>query len=55
MRDHGKISRREVVAGAGISQGAWAKLNEALHRLGIIDGGRLTDEVDYLLAQLDDF
>lgn len=54
MKQTGKTSRREVTAGAGISQGAWAKLNDALHRLGIIDGGRLTDEIDYLLAQLDD-
>ncbi len=54
MKDNGKTSRREVTAGAGISQGAWKKLDDALHRFGIIDAGRLTDEVDYLLAQLDD-
>lgn len=54
MRDNGKTSRRDVTAGAGISQSAWAKLNRALQDFGILDGGRLTDEVDYLLAQLDD-
>jgi hypothetical protein len=54
MKETGKTSRREVVAGAGISQGAWAKLKNALQDFGILDNGRLTDEVDYLLAQLDD-
>ncbi len=54
MKVSGKTSRREVVAGAGISQSAWAKLNRALQDFGIMDNGRLTDEVDYLLAQLDD-
>jgi len=54
MKANGKTSRREVVAGAGISQSAWAKLNRALQDFGILDGGKLTDEVDYLLAQLDD-
>jgi hypothetical protein len=54
MKDSGKTSRRDVTAGAGISQSAWAKLNRALQDFGILDNGRLTDEVDYLLAQLDD-
>jgi hypothetical protein len=54
MKESGKTSRREVTAGAGISQSAWAKLNRALQDFGILDSGRLTDEVDYLLAQLDD-
>jgi hypothetical protein len=54
MKQAGKTSRREVTAGAGISQSAWAKLNKALIDFGILDNGRLTDEVDYLLAQLDD-
>ena len=54
MREHGKTSRREVTAGAGISQTAWAKLHRALQDFGILDGNRLTEELDYLLAQLDD-
>lgn len=54
MRDNGKTSRRDVTAGAGISQGAWTKLNKALLDFGILDAGKLTDEIDYLLAQLDD-
>lgn len=53
MKENGKTSRSAVTAGAGISQGAWAKLNRALQDFGIIDGGKLTDEIDYLLAQLD--
>jgi hypothetical protein len=54
MKETGKTSRRDVVAGAGVSQGAWAKLNRALQDFGILDNGKLTDEIDYLLAQLDD-
>ena len=54
MKESGKTSRRDVTAGAGISQSAWAKLNRALQDFGILDGGKLTDEVDYLLAQLDE-
>jgi len=54
MKETGKTSRRDVVAGAGVSQGAWAKLNRALQDFGILEGGKLTDEIDYLLAQLDD-
>lgn len=54
MKDTGKTSRRDVTAGAGISQSAWAKLNHALQDFGILDGNKLTDEVDYLLAQLDE-
>lgn len=54
MKANGKTSRASVTAGAGISQGAWRKLNKALQDFGILDGSRLTDEVDYLLAQLDD-
>jgi hypothetical protein len=54
MKETGKTSRRDVVAGAGVSQGAWAKLNRALQDFGILDNGKLTDEIDYLLAQLED-
>jgi hypothetical protein len=54
MKETGKTSRRDVTEGAGISQGAWAKLKNALQDFGILEGGKLTDEIDYLLAQLDD-
>lgn len=54
MKANGEVSRRKVCDGTGISQSAWAKLKNALQDFGILDGGKLTDEVDYLLAQLDD-
>ncbi len=54
MKQNGETSRRKVCDGTGISQSAWAKLKNALQDFGILDAGRLTDEVDYLLAQLDD-
>lgn len=53
MKEHGKTSRATVTAGAGISQGAWTKLNRALQDFGILDGSSLTDEVDNLIAQLE--
>lgn len=53
MQTQGKTSRRTVCDGTGISQGAWSKLDKALHGFGILDGGGLTDEVDNLIAQLE--
>jgi hypothetical protein len=54
MKDTGETSRRKVCDATGISQGAWSKLDKALRQFGILDGNKLTDEVDYLLAQLDE-
>lgn len=53
MATNGKTSRRTVCDGTGISQGAWGKLDKALKDFGILDGGSLTDEVDYLIKQLE--
>jgi hypothetical protein len=55
MRDTGETSRRKVCDGAGVSQGGWSKLSDALHSFGIIDGtGRLdVDELTDLIAQIE--
>lgn len=53
MKQHGKTSRAAVTAGAGISQSAWAKLNKALTDFGILDGRSLTDELDYMIEQIE--
>lgn len=53
MKANGKTSRAAVTAGAEISQPAWTKLNRALQDFGVLDGKGLTEEVDYLISQLE--